>query len=66
MKRYVEVQEDRSIRLRVGLALLAALIVYGMIEHPEATAQIAGQLFEALSAIGDAVLGMLGSAGSGR
>lgn len=66
MKRYVEVQEGRSVRLRVGLTLLAALVVYGMIEHPEATAQIAGQLFEALSAIGDAVLGVLGSAGSGR
>lgn len=66
MKRYVEVQEGRSVRLRVGLALLAALVVYGMVEQPEATAQIAGQLFEALRAIGDAVLGVLASGESGR
>lgn len=66
MKRYVEVQEGRSVRLRVGLALLTALVLYGMIEYPGETAQIAGQLFEALRAIGDAVLGVLGSAGAGR
>lgn len=59
MKRYIEVGPRRSGRGGLLAFAVLALIVYGLIAHPAATADIARTIGTALAGIADAIFGFL-------